>query len=244
MLQTRSGMAIAIPDQTGCPSVLSKRWNATCGRLGGGASGDGSRSAGVPGGHAPPRGAYTLAIATLVVAALCGGCTPETGAETQASLRSQPQQAVARPQPLVDAAPSLDALLDQFVDAVQRNDESALHALRVTEAEYTGIIVPWTVPAGQPQRQVPEQSTRFYWTLLDAKSRDLVRLLLDQHGGKKLRRTTAEYTKGVQTYGGYTAYGQLRLHVLDEEGKDVLLRAGTIAEVNGQYKFIGLNWND
>lgn len=178
--------------------------------------------------------ALLAGVAAVAVSAYSGGPTP---AIATAAVKTQSLQ-------FTGAAPSIDALLDQLLQAVMANDEQSLHRLRVTESEYLTIIVPWTVEEGRPARTIPEQSATFYWRMLDAKSRDMARLMLQQFGGKKLQSRQPEYTNGVQKYGGYTAYGQVRLPVVNEQGKEALLRSGTIAEVAGGYKFIGLNWND
>jgi len=158
-------------------------------------------------------------------------------AATAASRQSPPRQ-------LTNASPSIDALMQQLLDAVAKNDPASLQRLRVTETEYQTIIVPGTVAPGQPPRIIDAETTHFYWTLLDKRSRDFSAIILKDFGGQKLRRTSLEFTKGPQQYGGYTAYGRVDLHVVDEQGNAGLVRSGTIAEVDGQYKLIGLNWND
>jgi hypothetical protein len=177
-----------------------------------------------------------LVSAAVMIACVACSDTPTTSTAA-AAVRTSSRQ-------LSGGAASIDALLDQFVQAVAANDAAGLQRLRVTEAEYRQIIIPWTVEEGQPPRNIPEESASLYWRMLDTKSRDMSRFLLEQFGGKPLTRKAPTYTKGVQKYAGYTAYGQVRLPVTDDHGQELLLRTGTIAEVSGQYKFIGLNWND
>jgi len=159
------------------------------------------------------------------------------------AMHAEPEASIDRPK-LSGGATSVGALLDELLEAVAANDENALHRLRVTETEYRSIIVPGTVSAGAPPRQASEQITTFFWSMLDTKSRDYGRLTLRQFGGQHLQRRGVEYRNGIKRFGGYTAYGSVHLTVVTDEGTQTELRSGTIAEVDGRYKLIGLNWDD
>ena len=141
-------------------------------------------------------------------------------------------------------ATSVDALLDDLLAAVAAHDEAALNRLRVTEEEYRTIIVPGTAEPGQPPRKISDHVSEYFWHMLDAKSRDLTYAALGQFGGQQLTRREVRYTKGVKQYQGYTALGEVRMQVVNTNGEKQEFRSGTIAEVGGRYKFIGLNWND
>ncbi|MCK6555797.1 hypothetical protein L6Q96_14665 [Candidatus Binatia bacterium] len=155
-----------------------------------------------------------------------------------------PPSASARPPALAGGAPSIDALVDRLLAAVAANDPQQLRALRVTEEEYLGIIVPWTVPPGQAPRGTSAKSAAYMWRGLETRSDYFMQALLDEFGGHVLRRTAPSFTKEPRGFAGYTAYGKLRLDVVDADGRAGVLRSGTIVDVNGQYKFIGLNWDD
>jgi hypothetical protein len=47
-----------------------------------------------------------------------------------------------------------------------------------------------------------------------------------------------DYEDGTKTYASYTARKRLRLSLLDADGSEVQLATGSIAEIDGQYKFI------
>ena len=145
---------------------------------------------------------------------------------------------------LSGGAASVEVLLDRLLDALATSDEDALHSLRVTESEYRSIIAPGTVEVGHPPRETPKEVSEFYWRLLDAKSRDLGRVLLHDFGGVRFHRKDLRYTKGTKDYAWYTASGEVRLLVKDDGGRENLIRTGWIARVDDQYKFIGLNWDD
>jgi len=145
---------------------------------------------------------------------------------------------------LQHAAPSVDALLDQFVKALARRDEQALHRLRVNEQEYRRIIIPGTVKPGEPPRQVAEEPSQFFWSMLNQKSEDVARTFLEQYGGHTLKRKNVSFTKGTRQFAWYTALGDVRLTLEDESGQVRELGTGTIAEIDGRYKFIGFNTNN
>jgi hypothetical protein len=62
--------------------------------------------------------------------------------------------------------------------------------------------------------------------------------LLHQHGGKPIKVTNVEYRKGIVRYRDYTAYKQLTVTLDDGSGEPDRMRIGSIAEVDGQFKFI------
>ena len=158
--------------------------------------------------------------------------------------RSESANNARPPFALTDASPSAPALIQRLLAALERKDEATLHSLRMSEREYREIIAPGTVPPGQPPRHTDDKVSQFYWRMLDSKSRDLGRELLYRFGGRKLDVGEVEYVKGPLEYAWYQALGQARIHVKNEKGDEAIIPAGYVAEVDGQFKFIGLNWND
>jgi hypothetical protein len=70
-------------------------------------------------------------------------------------------QALGRPGPpdqLVNAVPSEEQLIDRFLGALERKDADALRRLRVTELEYTQILMPGGVPEGRPLKPSPSKA--------------------------------------------------------------------------------------
>jgi hypothetical protein len=149
------------------------------------------------------------------------------------------------PMPLSDGAPSVEALLDRFTDALSRRDAEALHRLRLSKAEYVDIIIPGNVPKGQPPQQTFEQNNEFFWGMLDTKSRYLAPVLLRDFGGRTyVGRTDVRFTDPPREHDWYTARGELRMTLVDDAGGKHFVRSGWIAEVEGRYKFIGFEWDD
>ena len=139
---------------------------------------------------------------------------------------------------LQNAEPSIDSLLAKLKQALETKDRKLLHSLRVTEDEYRNVIMPGSVPEGQPRAQYSEQASQYFWSILNLKSVYSEANLLDEYGGKPIKLTAVDYHKGVQHYRDYTAYKQLHITVEDDTGKKDTMKIGSIAEVGGAYKFI------
>ena len=140
---------------------------------------------------------------------------------------------------LVDAEPSIDSLIEKFRHALETKDKQLLRALRITQHEYLGIIMPGSVEEGQPRGAYSEQAQKYFWGILNGKSIYVEANLLYDYGGKPLKITSVEYRRGVHRYRDYTAYKQLMMTVDDGSGNPPeRMKIGSIAEINGQYKFI------
>jgi len=147
--------------------------------------------------------------------------------------------AATKPQRLSNASPSADGLIHRFVEALDKQDAATLRHLRVTESEYRSIILPGSVPPGAPRRHYRDDVTEYFWGTMNGKSAGYEKNLLDTvggHGPSKVK--TISYAKGEQQYADYKAYKQLRLVVENGAGREVDIRTGSIAEIDGQYKFI------
>ena len=174
-------------------------------------------------------GMVRIAALVVVLLALVMASLPDSG--TADAARHPPRK-------LETAAPSREVLIERFLETLRTKDETALHALRVTEAEYVGLILAGSVEPGQPLRHWPEDANRYFWSGFDLKSRYYERYLIGEYGGRAYRIKSVDFDKGTKAYATYEAYRQLRLVLEDEAGKDVPLATGSIADVGGQWKFI------
>jgi hypothetical protein len=140
---------------------------------------------------------------------------------------------------------SEEALVDQFVAAVSAQDKDAMNRLRVTAAEYRDVIIPGTAPVGKTmQGPLSEKKFNFWWSMLNTRSRDFAAVILHDFGGHNWQRQRYWYTDPPKEYSGYRALGEVRIAVVDEAGTLGTMRTGTIADVGGQYKFIGFEYDD
>jgi hypothetical protein len=146
--------------------------------------------------------------------------------------------AVQPPVKLKDAAPSPEALIGRFLEALRSMDREALTRLRVSEEEYTRTILAGSVPKGQPLRTWPDDVCHLFWGFLEDKSQHYQDYLLNNYGGRAYTVKSLTYEKGTKTFATHKAYGQVRLELVDQDGNPVKLATGSIAEVRGQYKFI------
>jgi hypothetical protein len=139
---------------------------------------------------------------------------------------------------LSDGAPSADALISRFLDALERRDQAALRTLRVTEREYLDVILPGSVEKNQPRRKWPEDVSRYFWGEIDSKSIYSEESLMQAWGGKHWSVKSVEYERGTKEYAAYTAHRQLRLTLVDGAGEEQVLATGSIAELDGRFKFL------
>ena len=139
---------------------------------------------------------------------------------------------------MADGEPSIESLLEKFRQALATNDKALLRRLRVTEGEYRTLIIPGSVDPGTLPTQYNEQATQYFWGILNGKSIYVEANLLHDFGGKDFTIESVEYRKGVKKYRDYTAYKQLTLMVKHPGEEPERMRIGSIAEVDGQYKFI------
>lgn len=188
-----------------------------------------------------PNSIVSCALSSLAVIAAfgCAGCrtgsTPETTAAHAAIV-----PAVAPPVAghLTGGAPSIDALVDQFLAALADKDVRRLDQLSVSEAEYRNFILPTSVAPGQPFKEFPDQPSKYFWDLVNSKSHYWLSNVVAGFGGHKLTRKNVAYAHGVQEYAGYRAYKKLVITVVNEDGQEVALHTGSVAEAGGEYKFI------
>ncbi len=143
-----------------------------------------------------------------------------------------------RTAPLHGGASSTDELIQRLLVSLRDNDATALRTLRVTQDEYLEVILPGSVKPGEPLRRWPEEATRYFWGELDSKSLYSEEALLQLFGGHTYRVKDVRWDKGTQQYATYQAYKQLRLDLVGDDGQEAHLETGSIAEVDGRFKFI------
>ncbi len=181
-----------------------------------------------------------IATATAVVAALLvTGMVRADGGDAHAST---PRARLERPAhfELTDASPSIDALVGRVLAALAKSDADALHRLRVTEDEYRTFIIPGSVKPGEAPQVLKEDESEHAWAWINTNSIYAVDNIIKNYGGHKYRLKKTEFAKGERRYAWYTAYKVVNLTLEDETGKEGELVLGSIADVDGQFKFIGL----
>jgi hypothetical protein len=144
---------------------------------------------------------------------------------------------------LQDGAPSIDVLLQRVLDALAANDVQALHRLRVTEQEYRSFVLPGAVEKGQQPQAMDEQSSKFAWDMLNTKSLYAGQAIVTNFGGRHYTLKDVQYAKGQRHYAWYDTWNTTVLTLEDDAGGMRELTLGSIADVDGQFKFVGLLGN-
>jgi hypothetical protein len=135
-------------------------------------------------------------------------------------------------------APSIDKLIDEFIEAINDRDKVRLRQLRVSQEEYLGVILPGSVEPGERRPQYNQEESDYLWGMLNGKSVYAEANLIASFGGHHATVTEKEFRKGTKKYADYTAYKQLVLTLKDDKGTEATMRIGSIAEKDGQFKFI------
>jgi hypothetical protein len=184
-----------------------------------------------------------IAMAAITVAALI--VTGAVWAEGGDAHASTPPARLERPAhfQLANASASIDALVGRVLDALAKNDAGALHRLRVTEDEYRTFIIPGSVKPGEAPQVLEQDASEQAWAWINTNSIYAVQNIIAKYGGHKYRVKQTEFAKGDRQYAWYKAYKVVDLTLEDETGKEGELVLGSIADVDGQFKFIGLLGN-
>jgi hypothetical protein len=182
---------------------------------------------------------HFVTLAVVIAAVLSTGSVSAKDGDAEAATKPV---TLTRPAhfALVDAAPSVDVLIDRLLDALARNDARAMHRLRVTENEYRKFFLPGSVKPGESARVYDDESSKFYWELINSHNLYAVSGIIKKYGGHRCHVKERQYLKGQETYAWYEAYKTLHLVLEDENGKQAELTLGSIADVDGQFKFISL----
>ena len=152
----------------------------------------------------------------------------------QASDQGKPAPAAR----LQHAAPSIERLIDDFVQAINERDKVRLRQLRVSQEEYLGVILPGSVEPGERRPQYNQEEAEYLWGMLNGKSVYVEANLIASFGGHHAMVTEKQFRKGTKKYADYTAYKQLILTLKDDKGTEATMKIGSIAEVGGEFKFI------
>lgn len=171
-----------------------------------------------------------VAILGVVVTAILSG-TAVDGSHVA------PRGAAPHP-PLSGGASSVDELLGEFLATLEANDRDALERLRVDETEYRKVIMPGSVEPGQPPQRLSEAADEYFWQSLNGKSVYYRQHILSGYGGRKYRIANVKWLKGIRDYAWYRVYDRLALTVVDEDGVEHVIDTGSVAEVDGRFKFI------
>jgi len=174
---------------------------------------------------------------------------PVSGAEAkaQASAHTRPEpSAPASPEPppigdapLANGQPSLAALGEAVIAALDVKDAEALWALVVSEQEYTRLF-----GALVSHPNMLRLGPRMAWANQLEDNRDGLRHAIDRHGGKRYALVSLEPTR-TEARGGLVVYREPRLTVTDATGATLELDViGVAVEHVATKTFLVLTYAD
>jgi hypothetical protein len=134
---------------------------------------------------------------------------------------------------LTGGFPSGEALAEAVLDAVNRDDVQALHAIRMTYEEFETILWP-EFPQSRPITNIKaEHAWEFYMqTSLAGATRGV-----HEWTGRNLRLERVSYSIGLAPYTNFNLYRGAVIHALTGDGEHVQLTfAFTFLERNGRWK--------
>ena len=189
--------------------------------------------------------------ATIILcAALLGGCDQTRTADARpATARSEHvdslvpreealrlfRQGLEEPESLNGGARSRDALVRDFVGALEARDTAALRAMLMTKAEYGWLYYP-TNPQGLPPYDL---SPALYWFMIEGRSAQGLTQALAERGGQPLRLVGYSCYAGFSQEGVNRVYGPCLVRRRQAPGDTVSERLfGPILERGGRYKFV------
>lgn len=143
------------------------------------------------------------------------------------------RKAAAVDVPFTGGESSPERLALAILDALRTEDNKALHALRVTEDEFTKIM--WLeFPQSRPICNSNAHDTFFF---LDGKCRQGVGLGLSTWGGQEMRLLGIDYTAGRAPYLNFTLYHGVQIHVRMSNGEEAIIKfVQAFAERRGVWK--------
>ena len=151
-----------------------------------------------------------------------------------------PSPPPTEPGHLVAAAPHADALAKRFLDALAKNDESAMKELRITKEEFCQYVWPEL-----PSSKVPNLSCDFAWGQATLNSDAGFYGDLKHHKGKRYELIAVRFAKGSETYQNFNIHKDARLKIRDEKGVEREVKLfGAMLEMAGKFKLFSFTIDD
>lgn len=146
------------------------------------------------------------------------------------------QESVVNPGALVHGAASRDALVHQFVRAVEANDSLTLIRSAVHRGEYAHLIYSQSPLAQGATYQPPEVA----WVQLSNGSVQGFRRTLARHGGHSLNFASYRCPEAPERHGDLTIWRGCLVELGTGEGRSTTRLFGPIVSRNGHFKFLSL----
>lgn len=143
----------------------------------------------------------------LVLALLAGACGPSAAANTDA---------VETPLGFADAQPTLDALARHVLNALARQDTSALERVRLTQREHNQEVWP-ELPASAPEVAFPID---YAWANIQNRNRRSLGRILPLFADRTLGYQDVECRGGTETFDTFVVHTDCYLIFSVEDGSE------------------------
>ena len=183
-----------------------------------------------------PRGQLTRAALCLALAgSLIVACRPADAAPDPQDALAQFRSGLVEPMQLSGSAPSIDALIERFVQAVEQRDTAALVSMHLTRAEFAWLYYP-TNPQARPPYSLPPD---VMWFVEQGNSAKGVARLLHDRAGQELEVVGYRCDPVTSRQGENIVIGPCLLRRVSATRDTVEERLfGLVIERGGQFKFV------
>lgn len=152
--------------------------------------------------------------------------------------RSETRPASAETVPSGAGPAAVRRLLHDVATALCQQDRNRLLALQVTEDEYRDLILPGSVPVGEPLMHMPLAKAEYFTRLHRTKSAYALAALMPACPMGSLRFEDVKLPEKVEQRAGYTLYRDPKLRFRDAQGEIVEIEPGSVVEFSGQVKML------
>jgi hypothetical protein len=134
---------------------------------------------------------------------------------------------------LAGSRASLDELAVDFLEALEKGDESKLRQLALSKDEFVKFVWP-ELPASDPSTNL---NADFIWNQTHMHSLADLSGTLYRYEGKKYELAEVRFEGGTEDYGSYQVHRDARLEVVNEQGEEGELNLfGSVLEMEGEFK--------
>ena len=134
---------------------------------------------------------------------------------------------------LAGGARSREELVRRFLAAIETRDTAAIRAMVVSRAEYAWLYYPTSVVSREPFDQMPQVN----WFLGLADSQKGIARVLDRFGGSTLAASGYDCPEAPTMDGRLRFWHRCTVSIRHEGTTKRLRLFGSIAELDGHYKF-------
>lgn len=135
------------------------------------------------------------------------------------------------PRILSHAQPSAEALAEQVLEGLARQDQQSLRELVLTKEEFCTYVWPEL-----PSSKVKNMTCDWVWNLFEPIDTAGLQQTLARYGGEKYALVRVRFAKGTTEYDTFKVHNNTRMVVKDRAGQEKEIKLGSMLEMDGQFK--------